>query len=252
MIRNFGSGAIEARLQLPAARPRAAPTRGSGDARTGLTVMMVAAVMAAGCGGAEQAAQRIEDDTFVIALTRQPENLNPIAGDNVYEGNLKFFNGLLRYARDLSPQPDLAAALPTRSADGRRVTVKLRTDVTLPRRHAADGEGRRVHLQRDPRPRLGLAAGEPAGLARRGRARSTARRSSSGSIASTRRSTTSSRSGSSPRTCSRARTSRPRRSTAAGRHGPVHDQGVPAGRADRDEGQPATTSAARRRSSASC
>ena len=55
----------------------------------------------------------------MIALTRQPENLNPIAGDNVYEGNLKFFNGLLRYARDLSPRPDLAAALPTRSADGR-------------------------------------------------------------------------------------------------------------------------------------
>ena len=68
-----------------------------------LSVMMVAAVTAAGCGGAEQAAQRIEDDTFVIALTRQPENLNPIAGDNVYEGNLKFFNGLLRYARDLRP-----------------------------------------------------------------------------------------------------------------------------------------------------
>ncbi len=96
-----------------------------------LSVMLVAAVTAAGCGGAEQAAQRVEDDTFVIALTRQPENLNPIAGDNVYEGNLKFFNGLLRYARDLSPQPDLAAALPTRSADGLRVTVKLRTAVSF-------------------------------------------------------------------------------------------------------------------------
>ena len=62
----------------------------------------------------------MEDGTLVIALPSQPENLNPIASDNVYEGNQKFFNGLLRYAKDLSPEPDLAAALPTRSADGRQ------------------------------------------------------------------------------------------------------------------------------------
>jgi peptide/nickel transport system substrate-binding protein len=95
-----------------------------------LAVSLVAAVVAAGCGGTTDVAQRaVEEETFVIALTRQPENLNPIAGDNVYEGNLKFFNGLLRYDRALNPQPDLAAALPTRSADGRRITVELRTDV---------------------------------------------------------------------------------------------------------------------------
>ena len=45
----------------------------------------------------------MEDRTLVIALPEQPENLNPIAADNVYEGNQKFFNGLLRYAKDLSP-----------------------------------------------------------------------------------------------------------------------------------------------------
>lgn len=44
----------------------------------------------------------------MIALPSQPENLNPILADNVYEGNPKFFNGLLRYAKDLSAEPDLA------------------------------------------------------------------------------------------------------------------------------------------------
>ncbi|MDA0169087.1 ABC transporter substrate-binding protein [Solirubrobacter taibaiensis] len=94
-----------------------------------------AAVLAGGvvgCGGADApAARSVEDDTLVIALPSQPDNLNPIASDNLYEGNLKFFNGLLRYAKDLTPEPDLAASLPTRSADGRRVTVKLRDDVTF-------------------------------------------------------------------------------------------------------------------------
>ena len=91
------------------------------------------AVLAAGCGGAETAKQQrvVEDQTLVIALPSQPENLNPIAADSVYEGNQKFFNGLLRYAKDLTPEPDLAAALPTRSADGRKVTVKLRDDVSF-------------------------------------------------------------------------------------------------------------------------
>jgi peptide/nickel transport system substrate-binding protein len=65
----------------------------------------------------------------VIALPSQPENLNPIASENVYEGNQKFFNGLLRYRKDLTAEPDLASTMPTRSADGRRVTVKVRDDV---------------------------------------------------------------------------------------------------------------------------
>ena len=189
----------------------------------------------------------------MVALPRQPENLNPIAADNVYEGNQTFFNGLLRYAKDLSPQPDLAAALPTRSADGRRVTVKLRDRRPLPRRHAADGEGRRVHLQRDPRQGLGLAAGD-ACWTRCDEARAIDR------------STVEFRlkrvdpafydklqvgivpahllEGQDLKTAAFNRT--------AGRHRPVRDQGVPAGRPDRDGRPTATTSAARRRSSASC
>jgi peptide/nickel transport system substrate-binding protein len=93
---------------------------------------LAGAVLAAavvGCGGSEPGQPGVERNTLVIALPSQPENLNPIASDNVYEGNQKLFNGLLRYAKDLSPEPDLAAALPERSADGRTVTVRLRTDV---------------------------------------------------------------------------------------------------------------------------
>jgi peptide/nickel transport system substrate-binding protein len=92
-------------------------------------MVVLATVLVAGCGESDEATRATERGTLVIALPSQPENLNPIASDNVYEGNQKLFNGLLRYAQDLSPQPDLAAALPKRSSDGLFVTVKLRTDV---------------------------------------------------------------------------------------------------------------------------
>jgi peptide/nickel transport system substrate-binding protein len=91
-------------------------------------VVMALALAAAGCGGSGDGSNAASG-TLVIALPTQPENLNPIFGGNVYEGSQKAFNGLLRYARDLSPEPDLASALPTRSADGKTVTVKLRDDV---------------------------------------------------------------------------------------------------------------------------
>lgn len=99
--------------------------------RIGALAGVLLVVLAAGCGEAEQTRRGIEAETLVIALPSQPENLNPIASSSVYEGNVKLFNGLLRYAKDLSPEPDLAAALPERSADGRRIVVKLRRDVTF-------------------------------------------------------------------------------------------------------------------------
>ncbi|HEX8157889.1 MAG TPA: ABC transporter substrate-binding protein [Solirubrobacteraceae bacterium] len=82
-----------------------------------------------GCGGSDARGTQAANDTLVIALPSQPDNLNPIASDNVYEGNLKFFNGLLRYAKDLTAEPDLASEMPTRSADAKIVTVKIRDDV---------------------------------------------------------------------------------------------------------------------------
>lgn len=92
-------------------------------------VVAVLAVGGIGCGGSNDERTAAADGTLVIALPSQPDNLNPILGDSVYEGSLKLFNGLLRYAKDLTAEPDLASALPTRSADGKTVTVKLRTDV---------------------------------------------------------------------------------------------------------------------------
>jgi peptide/nickel transport system substrate-binding protein len=92
------------------------------------TGVVVVVIGAAGCGGSGDGS-KAAGGTLVIALPSQPDNLNPIYGDNVYEGNQKVFNGLLRYGRDLSAEPDLASALPTRSPDGKRVTVKLRKDV---------------------------------------------------------------------------------------------------------------------------
>lgn len=85
----------------------------------------------AGCGGSDKKDSAVAARTLVIALPSQPENLNPIYGDSVYSGSQKAFNGLLRYKQDLSPEPELASALPERSLDGRTVTVKLRDDVTF-------------------------------------------------------------------------------------------------------------------------
>ena len=160
------------------------------------------AVLAAGCGGAETAEQQrvVEDQTLVIALPSQPENLNPIAADSVYEGNQKFFNGLLRYAKDLTPAagPRGGAADPQRRRpEGHGQAAHRRP---FPRRHAADRGGRRVHLQRGARPGLGVAAGLAAGLAEVGPRGRSPRPSSSRSTAPTRRSSTSSRSASSRRT----------------------------------------------------
>jgi peptide/nickel transport system substrate-binding protein len=93
-------------------------------------VVVASGTSATGCGGsAHDARSRAASDTLVIALPSQPENLNPIAGDNIYGGNQKFFNGLLRYAKDLTAEPDLARAMPARSADGKTVTVRIRDDV---------------------------------------------------------------------------------------------------------------------------
>jgi peptide/nickel transport system substrate-binding protein len=102
--------------------------------RTAHLGRIVAAALAlvvgfAGCGGSGSGDSAAAEGTLVIALPSQPENLNPVASDSVYGGNQKFFNGLLRYAKDLTAEPDLASEMPTRSADAKTVTVKIRDDV---------------------------------------------------------------------------------------------------------------------------
>jgi hypothetical protein len=101
--------------------------------RFGSAMVVGSALMlgALGCGDSSKADKAAASGTLVIALPAQPDNLNPIYGDNIYEGNQKAFNGLLRYDHDLNAEPDLAASMPTRSTDGKTVTVKLRDDVTF-------------------------------------------------------------------------------------------------------------------------
>lgn len=83
----------------------------------------------AGCGSDDgSGGGSSESESVVIALPEEPENLNPIFGD-VYEGNWEVFGGLLRYERDLSSVPDLAAAMPEVSEDGQTITVGLREGV---------------------------------------------------------------------------------------------------------------------------
>ena len=65
--------------------------------------------------------------TLVVASI-EPENLNPIFGD-IHEGNWKIFDGLVKYDQQLGLLPDLADELPEVSADGKTVTVRLRSGI---------------------------------------------------------------------------------------------------------------------------
>ncbi|MGH9181465.1 MAG: ABC transporter substrate-binding protein, partial [Acidimicrobiales bacterium] len=65
---------------------------------------------------------------LVVAINSDPTNLSPLFLD-INTGNWKVFSGLVAYDQNLDLVPGLAAALPQVSADGRTVTVDLRTDV---------------------------------------------------------------------------------------------------------------------------
>lgn len=78
--------------------------------------------------GSGPAAADAGKDTLVVAINSDPTNLSPLFLD-INTGNWKVFSGLVAYDQNLDLVPDLAAALPQVSADGRTVTVDLRTDV---------------------------------------------------------------------------------------------------------------------------
>lgn len=93
-------------------------------------VVSVVVLGLTGClgGGAERAADR----PVVVALAEEPENLNPVFGDifgSFYGDKWPMFNGLLRRDENLELEPDLAAAPPEISEDGKTVTVRLRKGV---------------------------------------------------------------------------------------------------------------------------
>ncbi|MGH3941817.1 MAG: ABC transporter substrate-binding protein [Pseudonocardiaceae bacterium] len=96
-------------------------------------VVLALAVVSSACSAAESTgsgpdAAAAEGDTLVVAINTDPANLSPLFLD-LNTGNWKVFSGLVAYDQNLSLVPDLASVLPQVSADGRTVTVDLRTDV---------------------------------------------------------------------------------------------------------------------------
>lgn len=84
----------------------------------------------AACGAGD--ASGPTDESLVIALSDEPENLNPIFGDiygTIYGDKWPIFSGLVGYDQQLNPVPDLAAELP--EITGTTVEVRLREGVTF-------------------------------------------------------------------------------------------------------------------------
>ncbi|MDF5755886.1 ABC transporter substrate-binding protein [Spongiactinospora sp. TRM90649] len=78
------------------------------------------AATAGGTGGA--------DDTFVVGLSSEFDNLSPVLGFSP-DGGSMIFDGLMTRSPDLTLKPSLATAAPEVSKDGRTVTFTLRQDV---------------------------------------------------------------------------------------------------------------------------
>lgn len=88
-------------------------------------------VVLSGCS--ETPGEASSDNTVVVAVGGEPTNLNPVFGDifgSIYGDHWPIFSSLLDNDQALDLQPDLAAQMPDVSADGREVTVEVRTDAT--------------------------------------------------------------------------------------------------------------------------
>jgi oligopeptide transport system substrate-binding protein len=110
-------------------------TRSSGYARVlGLAAMSL--LLAAACGNSAsntQSQSLATDQTLKFAIgddfgTLDPAQLNAESDSEVAQN---MFNGLLKFDNNLTIVPDIAASMPTVSADGLTYTFKLRPDVTF-------------------------------------------------------------------------------------------------------------------------
>jgi oligopeptide transport system substrate-binding protein len=110
-------------------------TRSSGYARVlGLAAMSL--LLAAACGNSAsntQSQNLASDQTLKFAIgddfgTLDPAQLNAESDSEVAQN---MFNGLLKFDKNLTIVPDIAASMPTVSADGLTYTFKLRPDVTF-------------------------------------------------------------------------------------------------------------------------
>ena len=73
------------------------------------------------------------DQTLRFPIQHDVSTLDPAMIDSEPEAEVahNLFDGLMKYDSNLNISPDVAAAMPTISADGRTYTFKLRTDVTF-------------------------------------------------------------------------------------------------------------------------
>lgn len=100
--------------------------------RTRWVAALATVIALVGCGSSAGDQTPASTDTLVVALSDEPDNLNPIFGDlygSIYGDHWPIFSSLLDYDPQLELTPDLAAALPEISPDGRTVTVPLREGV---------------------------------------------------------------------------------------------------------------------------
>ncbi|MEU0485778.1 ABC transporter substrate-binding protein [Streptosporangium sp. NPDC006013] len=88
------------------------------------TLCVVLALAGAACS-APQGPVDPPDDTFVIGLSSEFDNLSPVLGFSPDGGSL-IFDGLMSRAPDLTIKPALAAEPPTVSEDGTTVTFTLK------------------------------------------------------------------------------------------------------------------------------
>ncbi|GAA0924319.1 ABC transporter substrate-binding protein [Nonomuraea longicatena] len=98
-------------------------------ALSALSVIAVTACSAPSAPGAPAASEG-GDDTFVIGLSSEFENLSPVLG-YAADGGSMIFDGLMARQPDLSLRPALAEAAPVTSADGKKVTFTLREGVAF-------------------------------------------------------------------------------------------------------------------------
>ena len=110
--------------------------RSSGYARI-LGMAAVGVLVAAACGtsggGNQQSQNLASDQTLKFPIGDDFGTLDPAQLDAESDSEVaqNMFNGVLKFDRNLNLVPDIAASMPTVSADGLTYTFKLRPDVTF-------------------------------------------------------------------------------------------------------------------------
>ncbi len=104
--------------------------------RVTLSAALVGLVLAActnGTTGAAPPTGLASDQTLRFPIQHDLTTLDPAMIDSAAESAVahNLFDGLVKYDSNLNLSPDIAAAMPTVSADGTTYTFKLRTDVTF-------------------------------------------------------------------------------------------------------------------------